>query len=147
MSKKFAPLLALFALVALSACTSTRVIPVKTTAQLNHTCIKENTAVKVDDFLYVLQNAFEKHGITTEVFKGKTPQDCEYVTTYTALRSWDMATYLSHAEIYMRDKSGRQVAFGEYHLKGKGGLSLTKWGGTQGKIEPVIDQMLKNYNP
>jgi hypothetical protein len=41
-------------------------------------------------------------------------------------------------------KEGRQVAYAEYHLKGKGGLSLTKWQDTKTKMDPVIDELLKS---
>jgi len=32
----------------------------------------------------------------------------------------------------------------EYHLRGGGGLSLMKWQSTKSKIDPVIDELLKN---
>jgi hypothetical protein len=30
-------------------------------------------------------------------------------------------------------------------MAGHGGLSLAKWAGTHSKIDPVIDEMLRNY--
>lgn len=51
-------------------------------------------------------------------------------------------TYLSHAELRI-EKNGRQIAYAEYHLVGKGGLSLAKWASTKEKISPVIDELLK----
>ena len=96
----------------------------------------------VTDFVNVLRDGFDRHGISTEVYAGAKPQHCEYVLTYTALRSWDFATYLSHAELRL-ERDGRQVAYAEYHLVGKGGLSLMKWQGTKTKMDPVIDELLK----
>ena len=58
------------------------------------------------------------------------------------LRSWDFVTYLSHAELRI-EREGRQVAFAEYHLIGKGGLSLMKWASTKEKMDPVIDELFK----
>jgi hypothetical protein len=45
------------------------------------------------------------------------------------------------AELWLK-KDGRQVAHAEYHLKGGGGLALTKFKGTKAKIDPMIDEML-----
>ena len=39
-------------------------------------------------------------------------------------------------------ESGRQVAYAEYHLKGKGGYSMMKWQGVKTKMDPVMDQLL-----
>jgi hypothetical protein len=107
-------------------------------------CIQENPKVQVSDFLQVLQTGFSRHGIATEVFTGDVPQTCEYVLTYTALRSWDLTPYLSHAELHL-SRNGRSVARAEYHLRGKGGFSLMKYQGTKKKMDPVIDQLLEAY--
>ena len=79
--------------------------------------------------------------IQSQVVENKSAQGCVYSMTYTALRSWDVTTYLSHAELYLW-KEGRQIAQAEYHLRGGGGLALTKFASTQTKMEPVIDQLL-----
>lgn len=132
----------LLCLTLLSGCTSVRVHPVDPAAQMLHVCIQENPKVAVDDFVPVLRAGFDRHGISTEVFQvGRRPARCEFVMTYTALRSWDMGAYLSHAELRI-EKAGRAVASAQYHLRGKGGFSLTKWAGTKSKMDPVIDQLL-----
>lgn len=132
----------LLCLTLLSGCTSVRVHSVDPAAQMLHVCIQENPKVAVDDFVSVLRDGFDRHGISTEVFQvGKRPARCEFVMTYTALRSWDMGAYLSHAELRI-EKAGRAVASAQYHLRGKGGFSLTKWVGTKTKMDPVIDQLL-----
>ncbi|MCP3944188.1 MAG: hypothetical protein GY710_22300 [Desulfobacteraceae bacterium] len=133
-----------FGMIVLAGCTAMTVRPVDKSLLLQHICIQENPKVRVSDFITVLQDGFEKHGITTEVYSDPTSSNCEYILTYTALRSWDITPYLSHAEIRIKNQ-GRQVAYAEYHLKGKGGFSLTKWKGTKSKIEPVIDELLKAY--
>ena len=98
--------------------------------------------MQVNDFIPVLRDGFDRHGIATEVYSGQKPEKCEYILTYTALRSWDFSPYLSHAELRI-EKDGRQIAYAEYHLKGKGGLSLTKWASTREKMDPVIDELFK----
>jgi len=69
-----------------------------------------------------------------------------YVVNYVAYRNWDMAPYLTDATISI-DRNGRRVAEAQYHLKGKGGLSLMKWQGTKAKMDPVIDQLLAGIAP
>ena len=95
----------------------------------------------VGDFLYVIRNRFEYHGINTHVFDHPDPNKCEYILTYTALKTWDIGTYMHHAELRL-EKGGIKIASAQYHLNGGGGLSLMKWQGTQTKMDPVVDQLL-----
>jgi len=125
----------------LAACTSITVQPVDPGVGIVYVCVQDNPKVIVSDFVPVVRAGFDRHGISTEVFSGSLPEKCEYVLTYTALRSWDMAPYLSHAELWL-DRRGRRVASAEYHLNSKGGFSLMKWQGTQTKMDPVIDELL-----
>ncbi|GGX76995.1 hypothetical protein GCM10007160_00180 [Litchfieldella qijiaojingensis] len=129
------------AAVALSGCTAVTVKPVDTAERLDHICIQDNPKVIVSDFVPVVRDRFYWHGVSSEVFSGSIPEQCQYVLTYTALRSWDFATYLSHAELRI-EHDGRQIAYAEYHLRGKGGFSLNKWGSTKSKMDPVIDELL-----
>ena len=126
--------------VLISGCTSVVVKPVDPALNMQFVCIQKNPKVQVDDFIPVLRDGLSRHGVASEVFSGQKPKKCEYILTYTALRSWDIATYLSHAELRI-EKEGRLIASAEYHLNGKGGLSLTKWAGTREKMDPVIDQL------
>jgi hypothetical protein len=125
---------------ALSACTSIQVSPIDPALSFSHVCIRENPKVQVADFIQVLEDGFARHDVTTEVFSGKKPTHCEFVLDYTALRSWDISAYLSHAELRIT-QNNRRVAAATYHLEGKGGLSLMKWEGTKAKMDPVIDQL------
>ena len=123
-------------------CTSVQVRPLDPALHVDHVCIQENPDVIVHDFLPVLRDGFKRHGISTDVYSTIRPDACPYVLTYTALQSWDFALYLSHAELRL-EHEGRQVAFAEYHLNGKGGLSMAKWQSVKKKMDPVIDQILK----
>jgi hypothetical protein len=120
--------------------------PVDPSLHVESVCIERNPKVEVTDFVDVLREGFQRHGISTEVYLGERPSHCGYKLTYTALRSWDMAPYLSHAEIRLyRDDD--LVAEAEYHLRGKGGYAMTKWQGTRTKMTPVLDQLLADYQP
>lgn len=127
-------------LMALSGCTSIKVDPVSSEYNLSHVCIERNPKVQVSEFLPVVEDRFQYHGITTQVVDATLPS-CEYRLTYTALRSWDFTPYLSHAELRLY-KGYKQISYGEFHLNGKGGLALTKFDSVETKMTPVVDQML-----
>ena len=125
-------------------CTSITVRPIGSEHNLKQVYIQKNPKVKVRDFVSVLEAGFDRHGINTKVYSGLIPDSGEYILTYTAFQSWDFAPYLSHAEIRVGNDE-EDIGYAEYHLKGKGGLSLMKWKGTKAKMDPVIDELLKNY--
>lgn len=125
------------------ACTSIRVHPIQPGLKITEVCIEENPRVIVEDFLTVVREGFDRHGIVTKVVTRPAPSECEFVLTYTAFKTWDFATYLHHAELRL-ESHGRLVGSAEYHLAGKGGLSLMKWQSTRTKIDPVVDQLLGN---
>ncbi|MUV14779.1 Sbal_3080 family lipoprotein [Noviluteimonas gilva] len=125
----------------LAACTSTNVRPVESVANIKEVCIQNNPAVIVDDFVPVLRDGFDRHGIATTVVDADGAKQCPVTLTYTALRSWDFKPYLSHAELRLW-REGRQIGAADYHLRGKGGFALTKWQGTKAKMDPVIDELL-----
>lgn len=131
-------------LAILSGCTAVDVRPVNSSHNMTHICIEENPKVIVTDFVSTLENAIENHLITTELYRGSKPDHCEFKLTYTALRSWDMAPYLSHAEVRLyRDR--QRIGYAEYHLRGKGGFSLMKWASVESKMTPVVNELLAQY--
>lgn len=135
-------ILAAIALV-LSACTSVKVRQPTGMVRGSNVCIVNNPKVAVPDFVDIVRDGFNRHGYLTTVVNEQEAKACTYTLTYTALRSWDMATYLSHAELRLW-QGGSQIGYAEYHLKGKGGLSLAKWKGAKSKMDPVIDQLLSS---
>jgi len=82
-------------------CTSVRVQPIDATVALRHVCIEENPKVIVTDFLPVVRDGFDRHHVSTQVYTGDAPPGCDVILAYTALRSWDFAPYLSHAELHL----------------------------------------------
>ena len=124
-----------------SGCTSIEVRPLDASAPLKQVCIVENKRVEVSDFVAVLRDGFDRHGIASSVVATEDAKGCEATLTYTALRKWDLAPYLSHAELRLW-RDGRQIGSATYHLNGGGGFSLMKWEGTKTKMDPVIDQLL-----
>jgi hypothetical protein len=137
-------LLSLLIVFAGAGCTSIHVKPLDASLNVKHVCIQESPRAKKTDFVSVVREGFDRHGITSEVVYGTVPEKCEYVLTYNAKWTWDFAFYLSHAEIRI-DRDHKKVGYGVYHLVGTGGLSMMKWQGTKTKMDPVIDELLKFY--
>jgi hypothetical protein len=127
----------------LAGCTSIQVEPIAEPLSPDAICIVENPKVIVGDFLSVVRNRIEDHGIRTAVYAAEPPpRECEYVLNYVALKRWDLATYLYHAELRLM-REGRRVGYAEYHLRGGGGLYPLKWRGTKEKMRPVVDRLLR----
>ena len=143
MSLRLCLLLPLIALS--SACTTIRVEPLQ--APLASLCIEENPDVQVDDFLGTLQRGFARHGIDTRLYKQIPASGCPQVLSYTARRSWSVVTYLSLAELRIRDEEGRQLASAYYRFRGRGLLAVRKWQSTETKMTPVIDRLLAGNAP
>lgn len=123
-------------------CTSVTVTPLP--AGVSEVAIRDNPKVTVPEFVDVVRDGFRRHGIRTKVIAETAPAGDDYVLTYTALRSWDIGTYLSKAELWITHK-GDPAGHAEYHLRNKGGLALNKWAGVESKMNPVMDELLVNY--
>ena len=124
-----------------TGCTSVNVRPLPSANQIQSVCIVDNPKVIVSDFVAIIRDGFNRHGIATSVVDEARSQSCNVTLTYTALRSWDLKPYLSHAEIRLW-RDGKQIGSADYHLKGGGGFDLGKWRGTKAKMDPVIDKLL-----
>src|SRR5262245_64416233 len=101
----------------LAGCTSVKVQPLSAGYQVKHVCIQENPKVKIDDFLSVVRDGFDRHGISTEVLTSgrNVPDRCRFVLTYAAVRAWDLAEYMHYAELRL-ESEGRRIAHAEYRL-------------------------------
>jgi hypothetical protein len=63
---------------------------------------------------------------------------------YTVDRWWDLKPYMVDAQMTV-NKDDAYIGSAHYHLAGHGGLSLMQWEGTHSKIDPLLDDMLRNY--
>jgi len=131
------------ALLCMTGCTSVNIRPISAEHQITSVVIKENPKVAVADFLDVLVDGFERNGIKAKVVSESTEVHDGYSVNYVAYRKWDLAPYLVDATIGIY-KNGERIAQAQYHLKGGGGFSMMKWQGTKTKIDPVIDELLKD---
>ena len=130
------------AAVGVSGCTVVTVRPVESSLAFSEVCIDENPKVIVSGFLGVVQDGFERNGIKTRVYDNVPAEGCPVILTYTATQSWDFVTYLDHAELRLMDQERNQLGYGEFHLRGDGGIAPSKWKSVRSKMDPVIDQLL-----
>lgn len=133
--------------VVLVGCTSVQVSPIKQNigtqqqTPIQNICIVNNQKVAVQDFVPVLQSRLRHHGIDSRVVEYNQIDGCAYHMEYVATRKWDIKPYLADATIELFHNKTR-IAEAKYHLKGGGGLALTKFASTETKMNPVIDQLL-----
>ncbi len=136
--------IAILFLIGSAGCTQVRVNPLPKHPPVPLVCIERNPKVEVEEFPSILEAGFARHGIETTLVNEPAPAECKYLLTYTALRAWDLAPYLSHAELHLM-QGNQQVASAEYHLVADGGYSLMKFQSVHTKMDPVIDQLLAEY--
>lgn len=137
--------LAVFASLIMSGCTAVQVTPLDRSYDVSHVCIEDNPKVIVGGFRETVSDIFQIHGITTETYYEDRPDHCNFKLTYTALRSWDLAAYLSHAELRLYE-SDKRIAYAEYHLRAGGGFALNKWASVESKMTPVVNELLEQYS-
>lgn len=127
-------------LLVLASCTSVKVEPVSQAYKVSHLCIEENTRIIYPSFVRGLQNVFTQHGVTTQLYSGSLPAGCDYYMTYSAIQSYDMKMFLSHAELNLF-KGPQRIGTAQYHLLAEGGFALNKWDSIESKLDPVIGQL------
>lgn len=133
----------LFFSILLTACTSVNVARVdKAKYPINLVCIEENPDVTIPNFLSIVSESFQSRNIKTILYRGDLPGKCEYTMSYDASMLWDLVSYLRRAEFKIK-KSGDVIAAADYFHAG--GLDFSKYGSVEGKIGPVLDGLLVDF--
>jgi hypothetical protein len=123
----------------LSACAiNQNVTPVQRSA-IEDLCIERNDKVLMADFEPTLGRLIEERGIKVRPFSGARPDDCRHLARYIANWRWDLAMYLYYVRIEVFEDS-RSIGLAEYDAT-LGGLNLGKFGSTEGKLRPLVDQL------
>ncbi|NNH88707.1 Sbal_3080 family lipoprotein [Acinetobacter terrae] len=106
-------------------------------------CIIKNPKVIVNGFEESLVRSFARYNIGARVYpKNSDLTHCETTMDYTALRTWDVVTYLSYAKLTLM-KDSKVVSDAEFRLKGNGGFALNKWRSTDTKIDELVDELME----
>lgn len=125
--------------VAMTGCSITTTVEPMKPAQVSEVCVLENKDVLMDGFQPEVQQQIESRNIPTRTYIGARPAECSHYLEYTANWAWDMAMYLTYAEFRVYD--GQGIAGSAIYNARHGGGRLDKFGGTAGKIRPLIDQL------
>jgi hypothetical protein len=136
----FSRICVLAVLLMSAGCTSVKVEPISQAYKISHLCIEENPRIIYPSFVRGLQHVLTDQGVTTQLYSGNLPAGCVYYMTYSAIQSYDMKLYLSHAELNLY-KGPQRVGTAQYHLLAEGGLALNKWDSIENKLAPVMDQL------
>lgn len=98
MKRKITQITSISILIILSGCSiSTTIKPVET--QVSNLCIMRNPKVLMDGFLPELKTQIEQHNINTIIVDEFSKPKCTNKLEYTANWGWDLAMYLTYAEL------------------------------------------------
>lgn len=131
--------IALAAALALCACATSRVAPVRSAPaaepQARKICVVDNPRVK-NDFLEAYTKALSEKGYDVTVF-AKTPpaSQCPLVSRYTATWAWDMVFYLAYAELRVY-RDGKPAGRAEFRARG------SRFIDTETKVKELVDRLL-----
>ncbi len=109
--------------------------------QLKTICIERNTKVTIPSFETDLTRAFAEKGIRSLYFDGAVPANCSNKLNYSALRSWDMGTYVSKINLDLYDLEGNILGQVDWE---QNPFALNKWKDSGKKVKYAVDQLLGN---
>ncbi len=148
-------LVVVIALAVLGGCAAKQEISQLNAPAPGNVCIVKHEAVK-DGVLTALQEEFEANGILPVVVDGayerkhnrwqptwspEEVQSCDALCFYVAQWSWDLAAYMSYAQIWMTDSAGTNViAQATYDATRVPGPN--KFINAEAKIKEITSQML-----
>jgi len=139
--------LVIFAMIplAVGACTITQTVDPVDQVATNEVCIIENPQVR-DGFLPELQNSLRSKNAQVRVLSATAATtDCVIVATYVARWKWDLAMYMSYAEINVFHNG--QVAGKALYDATKGSGNMGKFIDAEPKIRELVDELFPTNFP
>ena len=123
----------------LGGCAITTTVKPLANTKVSQLCIKKNPRVLMDGFLPELESQISNYGITTRTFVESLPIECVHNLEYTANWRWDMAMYLSYAELKVYEK---ETLVGEAVYDARSGSGrLDKFGPTAEKLKTLTEPL------
>jgi hypothetical protein len=133
-------LLPLVVLVFLSACTSIDVNRIDGSQySVKSLCIEENKDTTV---LKIIEDTASARGINTSIYREKLPIQCEYSLLYTTDYRWDLVSFLSDAQFFVK-KNDTEIASAKYHHYG--GFDFSKFKDSESKLTPVLESLFIDF--
>lgn len=138
MFRKLVPALLLTA--AVSGCSIQQSVETAEIDNRASLCVVENPEVRAG-FLSSLESALADKGIRYRIVsRTAVPEECQWTANYTARWSWDLALYMSFAEIRIY-KDGVQQGKALYDSTG-GGANMGKFIDADTKIRELVNELL-----
>ncbi|WP_323846025.1 Sbal_3080 family lipoprotein [Microbulbifer magnicolonia] len=104
-------------------------------------CIIENPDVR-EGFLNEFKSALSSKGVQYKVLpKGSSYVACEWTATYLARWTWDLALYMSYAEINVFHNGAPEGK--ALYDSTRGGANMSKFIDAETKIRELVDQLLQ----
>lgn len=125
----------------ITSCSIKQVVEQAEIPQEVELCIIENPAVRegfLEEFKLVLSEKKIPYKIVSE---SAVPSDCEWTTTYTGLWTWDMALYMSYAEIkvfHNGSLDGQAI-----YDSTMGGANMGKFIDAKTKIRELVNELMQ----
>jgi len=126
---------------ALSGCISQTIDPVKiNSTSAPEICMIANKKGVRQRFTDTYRAALQEKGFTVKQLPpASNPSDCHLSTQYIARWTWDLALYMSYAEIKVYE-DGRMIGKALYDAR-KAGLALTKFIIAEDKIRELANEL------
>jgi len=121
-----------------SACTSIKVTQLKQ-EEIKEICIRKNPQSH-KPLEETIAASFARYGVQSRIVSGDTPADCTNILTYSAYWSWDVVPFMRAMEMRIWNYE-REIAKASFHMRGGGGLAMTKWKKAETKIDETVDRM------
>lgn len=87
------------------------------------------------------ENVLKNKGFhTRQIAPGSSPSSCPLSTTYVGTWSWDLALYMSYADIRVY-QNGQQIGQAEYDSRRGGGRVIDKFINAEKKITELTNQL------
>lgn len=125
----------------LSACSITQNVEPAQLVSQQKLCIIENPNVR-EGFLNEYRAALTDKGIPHQVVNARTvPETCEWTSTYTASWNWDLALYMSYADIKVFHR-GRLDGEAIYDSR-RGGGNMGKFIDAEEKVRELVNELIQ----
>jgi len=127
-----------------SACTSIQVTHLKQ-GEIKEICIRKNPQSH-KPLEETIAASFARYGVQSRIISSEMPEDCVNMLTYTAFWSWDVVPFMRQMTMTIWSYE-KEIAKASFHMRGGGGLAVTKWKKAETKIDETVDRMFGVSTP
>jgi hypothetical protein len=137
-------LVAIVGAILLCGCVINEAVSPVTVPNIASVCIHRNVQVFMSEFVDEVKSQLEAKGMKVHIYDGDMPAECNYKLEYTANWKWDLAMYLSYANLRVFDNENRLLGEATYDARFGGGRP-DKFGHTAEKLRPLLDRLFPRH--